>query len=231
MNYIMQVNTFYRLLPNNSLSSNAQCLYSYLLNKNSELGWIKEFTIANSIVMGFTSLNISALQRARNELKLKGYINYKKGTGNNAGIYQIIEFEQQNEQQCEQQYKQHFEQQIDSNVNTLNKLNKTKRKNIKKNNKKKFGEYQNVLLDDEQYKKLVNDFPNDYKTRLQSLDDYIQMHGDKYKDHLATIRTWARKEGYKKPSEIENKIEYKEINTEELTEAEYLKLVRGDSFV
>ena len=35
MNYIKQVNTFYKLLPNNPLSSNAQCLYNYLLNKTT----------------------------------------------------------------------------------------------------------------------------------------------------------------------------------------------------
>ncbi len=131
MNYIKQVNTFYKLLSNNPLSSNAQCLYFFLLNKNNELGWIKEFTTANSIVMGFTNLNITALQRARNELKQKGYIDYKKGTGNNAGIYRIIELEQQCEQQPVQQYEQQNAQQTDSNMHTLNKLNKTKQEETK----------------------------------------------------------------------------------------------------
>lgn len=103
MNYIKQVNTFYKLLSNNPLSSNAQCLYFFLLNKNNELGWIKEFTTANSIVMGFTNLNIKALQRARNELKQKGYIDYKKGLGNNAGTYTLFRFDQQDDQQNVQQ--------------------------------------------------------------------------------------------------------------------------------
>ena len=132
MNYIKQVNLFYKLLPNNPLSSNAQCLYFYLLNKNNELGWIKEFTIANSIICGFTSLNISAFQRARNSLIQKGYIKYKKGHSNNAGYYTIVEFEQQSEQQNEQQNEQRNEQQSDNRVNsttnTLNKQNKTKQK-------------------------------------------------------------------------------------------------------
>ncbi len=111
MNYIKQVNTYYKLLPDNPLSSNAQCLYFYLINKNNELSWKKEFTVANSIVMGYTSLNISSLQRARNELKQKGYIDYKKGISNQAGQYSIIDFEQQIEQQNEQQNEQRNEQQ------------------------------------------------------------------------------------------------------------------------
>ena len=128
MNYIKQVNQFYRLLPNNPLSSNAQCLYFYLLNKNNELGWIKEFTIANSIICGFTSLNISAFQRARNSLIQKGYIKYKKGHSNNAGYYTIVEFEQQSEQQNEQHNEQQSDNRVNSTTNTLNKQNKTKQK-------------------------------------------------------------------------------------------------------
>ena len=128
MNYIKQVNLFYKLLPNNPLSSNAQCLYFYLLNKNNELGWIKEFTIANSIICGFTSLNISAFQRARNSLIQKGYIKYKKGHSNNAGYYTIVEFEQQSEQQNEQHNEQQSDNRVNSTTNTLNKQNKTKQK-------------------------------------------------------------------------------------------------------
>lgn len=128
MNYIKQVNLFYKLLPNNPLSSNSQCLYFYLLNKNNELGWIKEFTIANSIICGFTSLNISAFQRARNSLIQKGYIKYKKGHSNNAGYYTIVEFEQQSEQQNEQHNEQQSDNRVSNTTNTLNKQNKTKQK-------------------------------------------------------------------------------------------------------
>ena len=58
----------------------------------------------------------------------------------------------------------------------------------------KYGEYQNVLLTDEQYEKLQKEFPNDYEQRIETLDEYIQTHGAKYKDFLAVIRTWAKKE-------------------------------------
>lgn len=224
MNYIKQENTFWELLPNNPLSSNAICLYLYLLNKDNKLGWIKEFTVSNLIVCGFTCLSRQALDRARNELIQKGYINYKKGTSNRAGKYSIVEFVTQSNTQDNIQNITQDDTQGGHTVSTLNKLNKTKQKNIKKNNKKKFGEYENVELDDEQYEKLKSEFPKDYVERIQKLDDYIQSSGKKYKDHLATIRTWARKEGYNKPKE---KVEYVEFNAENISNEEYMQLVKG----
>ena len=79
-----------------------------------------------------------------------------------------------------------------ANVNTLDKdidKNKNKKKEINK-----YGEYQNVFFTDEQYEKLKNEFPNDYNSRIEKLDLYIQSTGKKYKDCLATIRNWARNE-------------------------------------
>lgn len=99
MNYIKQVNQFYKILPSNPLSPNAQCLYFYLLNRNNELGWIKTFTVPNLIICGFTGLSRQALDRARNELKSRGYINYDKGTSNKAGKYLIVSFDTQDDTQ------------------------------------------------------------------------------------------------------------------------------------
>lgn len=109
-------------------------------------------------------------------------------------------------------------------MNTLNKQNKTK--HIKKNIKKKYGEYGNVFLDNTQYEKLKNEFPNDYEERIQKLDDYIQSTGKKYNDFLATIRNWAKKEGYKLPQKKEPKQEYKEVDLSNLTDEEYDMFLR-----
>ena len=187
MKYINQINSFYQLLPSNPINANAQCLYFFLLNYNNKLSWVKEFTVANSIVMGYTELSISALQRARNALVQKGYISYKKGISNNAGRYSIVDFEQQSEQQSEQQ--------TDSTPNTLNRLDKT-RLNIKEKNikKEKYGQLQNVALTAEEYEKLKAEYP-DYEERIERLSLYIGSKGDKYKSHYATIKNWARKDG------------------------------------
>ena len=96
----------------------------------------------------------------------------------------------------------------------------------KQNKEKRYGEYQNVFFTEEQYAKLIEEFPNDYKKRIQTLDDYIQTHGKKYKDCLATIRCWARKDGYVKPEKKPVK-EYKEFDTGQLTKEQYDLYMRG----
>ncbi len=59
----------------------------------------------------------------------------------------------------------------------------------------KYGEYKNVLLSDEDMQKLQAEFPYDWQERIERLSEYMASTGKSYKDHLATIRTWARKDG------------------------------------
>lgn len=64
----------------------------------------------------------------------------------------------------------------------------------KKPVRQKYGEYNNVLLTDEEMEKLISEFPVDYSERIERLSGYIASTGKRYKNHLATIRNWARKE-------------------------------------
>ena len=64
----------------------------------------------------------------------------------------------------------------------------------------KYGTYENVLLTDEDFKKLQEEFPNDHFERIERLSEYIASTGKKYKSHLATIRSWARKDTVQKPA-------------------------------
>ena len=59
--------------------------------------------------------------------------------------------------------------------------------------KKKFGQFQNVLLTDEEYKKLQEKFP-DADERIEALSIGIDSKGYKYKNHYSTILSWARRE-------------------------------------
>ena len=61
-------------------------------------------------------------------------------------------------------------------------------------NRHKFGQYQNVLLSDEDLERLRAEFPVDYELRIERLSEYMASSGKSYKNHLATIRIWARKE-------------------------------------
>ena len=56
----------------------------------------------------------------------------------------------------------------------------------------KYGEYKNVLLTDKDMEKLKTEFPNDWQDRIERLSAYIASTGKSYKNHLATIRNWAR---------------------------------------
>ena len=63
-----------------------------------------------------------------------------------------------------------------------------------KNNKKPYGEFQNVWLTDDELEKLKKKFPQDYKDRIESLSAYKKSKGKKYKSDYATILNWARME-------------------------------------
>lgn len=58
----------------------------------------------------------------------------------------------------------------------------------------KYGLYENVLLTDEEFEKLKEEFPSDYMERIERLSEYMASTGKKYKNFLATIRNWAKKD-------------------------------------
>ena len=69
-------------------------------------------------------------------------------------------------------------------------------KRKEKREKEVFGEFKNVKLMPEQYEKLKTKFGvKEADERIESLSEYIQAKGDKYKDHYATILMWDRKNG------------------------------------
>ncbi len=56
--------------------------------------------------------------------------------------------------------------------------------------KKKYGEFFNVELTDEEYTTLKNEYP-DIKARIDRLSTYLAMSGKEYKSHYAVIKKWA----------------------------------------
>ena len=73
------------------------------------------------------------------------------------------------------------------------KVSKAKKK--KEENKHKHGVYGHVLLSDQDLETLVAQFPFDYQKRINTLDEYLELHkGKSYSNHLLTIQTWARKD-------------------------------------
>lgn len=101
---------------------------------------------------------------------------------------------------------------IISHVNTLKKhnlwilytkgihtLKEKEKEKVKEKEKHKYGEYKNVKLTDEQYKKLLEKFRETGATlRIKNLDEYKQRTGKKYKDDYLTILTFERNNSDKK---------------------------------
>ena len=84
-----------------------------------------------------------------------------------------------------------------------------------KKTKHKYGEYNNVLLTDEELDKLQTEYP-DYQERIERLSSYVASTGKRYKSHYATIRNWARKDSEIKP--INKTIYQKQTKADELDE-------------
>lgn len=79
----------------------------------------------------------------------------------------------------------------DNNTLSNNTFNK---KEIYKERKHQYGTYNNVLLSDEELEKLKTEYPTDWEERIERVSEYCASKGKSYKNYLATIRTWARKD-------------------------------------
>ena len=78
---------------------------------------------------------------------------------------------------------------LDVDINLQRKVKETKGKESKV-----YGEFKNVTLTDEEYRKLEQKFNNTLQTKIEALSGYMKSKGKSYKDHYATILTWARKD-------------------------------------
>lgn len=89
MNYLREIKAFYDWLVFNPLPTGAVALWHALMAINNKVAWAEEFTVANIVLQSMTGLSRQGLDKARNLLKQKGLIEYKKGTGNKAGTYKM----------------------------------------------------------------------------------------------------------------------------------------------
>ena len=58
--------------------------------------------------------------------------------------------------------------------------------------KHQYGSQSNVLLTDEEFKKLQERFPDDYADRIETLSEGMARKGYKYKSHYLAILNWAK---------------------------------------
>jgi hypothetical protein len=78
-------------------------------------------------------------------------------------------------------------------------ITNTFKENEKESGTVGYGEYGNVFLTDGDLEKLKREFPGDYQERIDKLSRYMESSGKRYRNHLATIRNWARREEAAQP--------------------------------
>lgn len=160
---------------------------------------------------GSLHLSTQQIRTAINKLKNTGEITSE--TTNKYTIITICNFAKyQSFESVEQQTKQQTnnnqitnEQQTNNNQITTTKEDKEYKKErkeeiidcadaqpkTKKATKKKYGEFENVLLTDEEAQKLHNEFGNDALAIVQNFSDLKAMKGYKYKSDYLAIRKWG----------------------------------------
>jgi len=84
-------------------------------------------------------------------------------------------------------------------------------------NSKKYGEYQNIILTDEQYKALQEKLQSHTDTMIEKLSRYIKSTGKTYQDHYVTILNWYEQDKDKLSQKKNDKIPpLEEYDKEEL---------------
>lgn len=119
------------------------------------------------------------------------------------------------------------EEKVKENNTSNNTSNNTENKG-ETPTKQKYGEFNNVLLTDDELEKLKNKYPNDLNQRIERLSDYVASTGKSYKSHYATIISWANRDKSKKPQKdtfqnTRNSQEDTEITPEMMKAYEELK--------
>lgn len=74
------------------------------------------------------------------------------------------------------------------------------KKQKKKQTKHKYGEYNNVLLTDEELMKLKEKIPN-WQDFIERLSSYIASTGKRYKSHYVTMLNWYRRDGQRQQAQ------------------------------
>ena len=193
-------------------------------------------------VAGLTQIskeNEKAIKIILNELKELGYLRITKLKPNETksgrieyiyDIYEMSEYKKQEyqKQEVEKQEveKQEVEKQEIEKVGQINtNIQNTKKQNTKKQNtdiKREYGEFKNVLLTDDEYKKVeeINAL-----SQIENLSRYIASTGKRYKSHYATILNWDRRD---KQKEEEDK--YKGMSYREQEYIRQKKLIWGDDY-
>ena len=123
----------------NDLSTGQIALWYALMYINNKCNWTEWFSVSNQVLSIQTGLSRSGILKARNELKQKGYIDFK-ARGTEATLYKMIPMSKSTKDstQVGKQYGVQGSKQVsvqDSNTLNKHKPKHKQEKNIKKETK------------------------------------------------------------------------------------------------
>lgn len=162
---------------------------------------------------------VDGILTALKELETHGYLERRqlRGPGGRLGQTEYVIFEMLKSQPCtdspctEKPYTVHPDTVLpDTESPAQISKERVSKESIRTDQKKetalpsrhRYGMYQNVLLSDAELEKLRIEFPADYQNRIERLSEYIASSGKHYKNHLATIRSWAKRDGTKQAKAV-----------------------------
>ena len=161
-----------------------------------------------------------AVNRALSELKQYGYLQVNKlypNSERNKIEYQYVFYEKPQGIQnvpLEQDLQNVDLQNVGAYINT-NKQS-TNKQNTKEQSKHKYGEYQHVLLTDEEHTHLVELYGSSLDEHIKILDEYIETSGKNYKNHSLVLQKWVHDEWTKRnknnPIKLDSKFYVQENN-------------------
>ena len=193
MNYLKEILAFNNWIEYNSqINKSDICLWYALIDLANRFNWA-EFTVPISRIILKSKLKRDAIYRSRNKLKQFGILDFKERSGNQCAIYKMnsvasIYATQNTTQSATQSATQNATQSATINKTKNQKLKTKNKKEIKK---KKFGEFKNVLLTEEEYFRLEAECGPMLSSVIEYLSTYIEMKGYKANSHYLAIKKWV----------------------------------------
>ena len=171
-----------------------------IFSKSTNEVAIRNF-LRHSIIKGGAPVRdclIKEMKKVKNKDLIARVFTHIKGDNLNATVNSIItEYEQQNTLNYSNEKNNENDNENENEVSYHDSYNDSST-NRSKPVRHKYGYYKNVLFTDDDLEKLKAEFPADWEQRIERLSEYIASTGKSYKNHLATIRAWARKDNQQK---------------------------------
>ena len=225
-----QQKAYYAIIPaevryDKDLAPNAKLLYGEITALCNDKGYC---WATNQYFADLYKVSKITVSRWISTLNKKGYISidtlYREGTKELIGRHIYI---------VNTPINKNVNRYIKNDLEGVNKIVNTPiNKNVKENNtsinntfnnkkdvytrKHKYGEYQHVLLTDEEHTHLVELYGSSLDEHIKILDEYIETSGKSYKNHSLVLQKWVHDEWTKRnknnPVKLDSKFYVEENN-------------------